>query len=313
MNAIAAIPNTDSARHIERALIQIVQDGLNSANSKRAYSKALASFFEWHALNGRPALNKATAQAYRAWLETQRLAPASISLHLSAIRKLATEAADNGYLDATTAAGIVRVKGVKQAGVRAGNWLAKEQAQDLLNAPNINTLKGTRDRALLAVMIGAGLRRSEAAALTFEHIQQRDARWVIVDLVGKGNRVRSVPIPSWTKQAIDEWAAAARIAHGRVFRSIHKGGFITGEAMTAQAVHDVVKEYGDALGMHIAAHDLRRTFAKLAHKGGAGLDQIQLSLGHASIKTTERYLGVQQNLHDAPCDHLGISIAAQED
>lgn len=58
----------------------------------------------------------------------------------------------------------------------------------------------------------------------------------------------------------------------------------------------------------LSAHDLRRTFAKLAHKGGAGLDQIQLSLGHASIKTTERYLGITQDLTDAPCDHLGLRI-----
>jgi integrase len=107
---------------------------------------------------------------------------------------------------------------------------------------------------------------------------------------------------------IDAWADGAHLSEGHVFRSIHKGGYLTGERMTSQAVHDVVKEYARALGLKLAAHDLRRTFAKLAHKGGAGLDQIQLSLGHASIKTTERYLGVQQNLHDAPCDHLGISI-----
>jgi integrase len=50
----------------------------------------------------------------------------------------------------------------------------------------------------------------------------------------------------------------------------------------------------------------RRSFAKLAHKGRAPLEQIQLSLGHASIVTTERYLGVRQDLVDAPCDHLGI-------
>lgn len=79
--------------------------------------------------------------------------------------------------------------------------------------------------------------------------------------------------------------------------------------MTPQAVRDIVKDYGQQIGLpELAAHDLRRTFAKLAHKGGAGLDQIQLSLGHASIKTTEKYLGVSQNLTDAPCDHLGLTI-----
>ena len=78
--------------------------------------------------------------------------------------------------------------------------------------------------------------------------------------------------------------------------------------MTPQAIRDVVVHYSDALGFDVAAHDLRRTFAKLAHKGGAGLDQIQLSLGHASIQTTERYLGVEQDLTEAPCDHLGLRL-----
>jgi len=298
----------DTARQRERAIIQIVMDGVNSANSKRAYGHALESFFDWHTLNGRPTLNKATVQNYKAMLQARGLSAASINQQLSAIRKLASEAADNGLLDSTLANGIAKIKGEKQAGVRAGNWLTKEQAQNLLNAPNGATLKGVRDRAILAVMMGAGLRRSEVAALAFEHLAQREARWMIVDLIGKGNRVRSVPIPAWTKQAIDEWSRAAQLSSARVFRSIHKGNYITGETMTAQAIRDVVKEYGDALGLHIAAHDLRRTFAKLAHKGGSGLDQIQLSLGHASIKTTERYLGVQQNLHDAPCDHLGLQL-----
>lgn len=290
-------------------VVRIVVNGLDSPKSKTAYEKSITQFLTWCDREHR-AFNKATAQRYRVQLETRGLAPASINQQLSAIRKLAAEAADNGLLDASIANGIARVKGVKQAGVRSGNWLTKEQAQALLDAPNVSIVKGLRDRAILAVMLGAGLRRSEVAALTFEHIQQRDARWMIVDIVGKGNRVRSVPIPSWTKAALDEWARAATLATGFVFRSIHKGGMLAGETMSAQAVHDVVKEYGAALGVPLAAHDLRRTFAKLAHKGGAGLDQIQLSLGHASIKTTERYLGVQQNLHDAPCDRLGLNIGA---
>ncbi|MCX5990847.1 MAG: tyrosine-type recombinase/integrase [Chloroflexi bacterium] len=75
------------------------------------------------------------------------------------------------------------------------------------------------------------------------------------------------------------------------------------DSLTDQAIADVVTTYAPK---GIAAHDLRRTFAKLAHKGNAGLNQIQMSLGHSSIQTTERYLGVSQNLTDAPCDHLGL-------
>lgn len=288
-----------------RAAIELVTNSLTSEHSKRAYSKALIDFLGWMQANQKP-FTKATIQEYKQSLTGS---PASINLKMSAIRKLATEAADNGLIDQQIANGVNRVSGVTAHGVRAGNWLTKQQAQDIILAPNVLTLKGLRDRAVLAVMIGGGLRRSEVAALTFDHIQQRDSRWVIVDIIGKGNRVRSVPIPSWVKLAIDEWIRAAGLSHGLVFQSVHKGGYIKHESMTPQAIRDIVKHYGAAIGLpELAAHDLRRSFAKLAHKGGSGLDQIQLSLGHASIKTTEKYLGVSQNLTDAPCDHLGLVL-----
>ena len=292
-----------------QAVIGLVLDGLTSEHSRRAYGKALEDFITWYTAQGKPGLTKAIVQEYKTTLQAAGLAPSSVNLRMSAIRKLAQEAADNGLIEQSLANGVARVKGVKSQGVRAGNWLTKEQAQALINSPDLTTLKGIRDRAILAVMIGAGLRRSEVAALRFEHIQQRDGRWVIVDLVGKGNRVRSVPIPSWVKQALDEWTAAAALdGRGRVFRPIHKGGFLTGDGMTAQAIRDVVTGHAAGLGLTAACHDLRRTFAKLAHKGGAGLEQIQLSLGHASIKTTERYLGISQDLADAPCDRLGLKL-----
>ena len=80
-----------------------------------------------------------------------------------------------------------------------------------------------------------------------------------------------------------------------------------------QNIMEAVAKYGKRIGVpKLAPHDLRRTFAKLAHKGRAALEQIQLSLGHASILTTERYLGIQQDLQDAPCDRLGIRIPTAE-
>ena len=115
---------------------------------------------------------------------------------MSAIRKLAAEAADNGLLAPELAAGIARVKSAKTQGIRNGNWLSLRQAQALLGAPDSTTTKGLRDRAIIAVLLGCGLRRSEVAALTFAHVQQRDGRWCIVDLVGKHGRVRTAPMPN---------------------------------------------------------------------------------------------------------------------
>ena len=290
-------------------IINLVLDGLTSENSKRAYGKALGDFMSWYQREPTTGLTKATVQQYKTILQNSGAAPSTVNLRLSAIRKLAQEAADNGLVDQSMASSISRVKGVKSQGVRSGNWLTREQAQDLLDIPDCKNIKGLRDRAILAVFLGAGLRRSEVSKLSFDHIQQREGRWVFVDLIGKGNRVRTIPIPSWVKSAIDEWLTEAGIsAPGFIFRPIHKGRFINGSGMTSQAIQDVVKLYSRRLEFVLSAHDLRRTFAKLAHKGGSGLDQIQLSLGHASIKTTERYLGITQDLTDAPCDHLGLRI-----
>ena len=115
-------------------------------------------------------------------------------------------------------------------------------------------------------------------------------------------------MPSWSKTALDAWASAAGIESGPVLRRVDKAGRVGDGPITAQGVFEAVVSYARKAGLgKITPHDLRRTFAKLAHLGRAPLEQIQISLGHASIQTTEHYLGLRQNLHDAPCDRLGIS------
>jgi integrase len=241
-------------------------------------------------------------------LEQRHLSPATIKVHLAAVRRLASEMADNGLLDPVIASSIVSLRGPRRRGVRVGNWLTLQQVEQLLRRPDDGTTKGRRDRALLSVLIGAGLRRAEAAKLTFDHLQQRDGRWVILDLLGKHDRIRTVPIPGWCKVAIDGWREAAQLDRGRVFRPLNRAGQVSGEALTPDRIYQIVKVYGAAMGVNISPHDLRRSFAKLAHKGRAALEQIQFSLGHQSILTTERYLGARQDLANAPCDVLGIHV-----
>ena len=130
------------------------------------------------------------------------------------------------------------------------------------------------ERSLSAASINLAL-----AALGFEAIAQREGRW----------------------------AAATAIASGPVLRPLNKAGRVGSGPLRAQSIFETVAAYARQTGLgKITPHDLRRTFAKLAHQGRAPLEQIQLSLGHASIQTTERYLGLSQNLHDAPCDRLGL-------
>ncbi len=303
---------------------ELVLNSVTSAHSRAAYDRALTDFLAWYASAERPGFTKATVQEWVRSLEASGLAPATINLRLSAVRKLATEAADNGLMDPQLAQGVTRSRGVKTHGTRTGNWLTREQSEALLAAPGAKLID-KRDRAALGLLIGCGLRRSELSGLEFRHIQQRDGRWAIVDLVGKGKRVRTVPMPGWAKVLIDEWVDAALgvadpssgavVVAGwpaparRVFRPLNNRGAFAGEVWLSQNIMETVSRHGRAIGVDIRPHDLRRTFAKLAHRGRAALEQIQLSLGHASITTTEKYLGVRQDLQDAPCDHLGLKIS----
>jgi len=287
---------------------KIVLDTVDSPNSKLAYGHALSSFMDWYSQSGQTGLNKAAVQAYKNIMRSKGLGAATINLNLCAIRSLAREAADNQVLDPMIAVGIQHVKGIHKEGKRLGNWLDKKQAEQLINEPDTNTLRGLRDRALLTLLLGCGLRRDEAARLSVDQIQIRESRWVIVDIIGKRNKTRSVPMPAWAKTAVDKWLQASGITEGRIFRYLNRGERIANAGITDQAIYDIVKRYADLRNLPIAPHDLRRSFARLAYKGGAALDQISLSLGHASIRTTEIYLGVQQNLTNAPCDHININL-----
>jgi site-specific recombinase XerD len=289
----------------------LVLDSVSSPITKRVYNMALDEFMAWFRQEPRPGFTKATVSAWRASLEARGLGSSSIIIRMSAIRKLAGEAADNGLIAPELAAGISRVKSVKSSGIRVGNWLSLRQAQALLNAPDVGAIKGLRDRAILAVLLGCGLRRSEVAALTFTHIQQRDGRWCIVDLRGKHGRIRTAPMPNWVKVAIDAWTAAATILDGYVFRSVSRLDQVGADHLGEKVVWQMLKQYAEAVGYPgIAPHDLRRTCAKLCRAAGGELEQIQLLLGHASVQTTERYLGTRQDLVHPPNDAIKLRVIA---
>jgi site-specific recombinase XerD len=288
----------------------LVLDSVSSPITRRVYNMSLDEFINWYRQEPRPGFTKATVSAWRVSLEARGLGSSSIIIRMSAIRKLAVEASDNGLLAPELAAGIARVKSAKCIGIRVGNWLTLRQAQALLSAPDVATVKGLRDRAILAVLLGCGLRRSEVAALTFAHVQQRDGRWCIVDLIGKHGRVRTVPMPTWVKVAIDAWTSASGLADGRVFRPVNRGDKVQGEAMSEKVVWQMLQQYATDAGVPgIAPHDCRRSCAKLCRAAGGELEQIQLLLGHASVQTTERYLGTKQDLVNAPNDAIKLRVA----
>ncbi len=242
---------------------------LRSPESQRGYRHAIDEFIGWYCSEPRLSFNKTVVTRFKGYLEDRELASGTINVRLAAVRRLAFEAADAGLLSPELAAGIKRVRGAKKLGVRPGNWLTTDEAQSLLRLPAQGTVAGKRDRAILAIMLGCGLRRRELAELKIDHLQQRENHWAIVDMVGKGGHIRTVPVPDWVKQAIDAWLAEAHPTEGKLFRCVARAGKVWGSGMTEKAVWHIVKKYAGTLGIpKLAPHDLRRSCARFCHAAG---------------------------------------------
>jgi site-specific recombinase XerC len=111
-----------------------VLNTLTSQHSRRSYEYAIDRFIDWYCSEPRLTFNRAVVVRYRSCMERLSLSAATIDLHLSAIRRLADESAESGWLSPELAIGIRRVKGVKRLGRKMGNWLTRNQAQELVNA-----------------------------------------------------------------------------------------------------------------------------------------------------------------------------------
>jgi integrase len=303
VRAVLRLPDLDQSK-------ASVLQSLGSAASKRTYSSAIEDFITWYCSEPRLAFGRAVVLRYRYALEARQLAPATINVRLAAVRRLAYEASDNGLLNPDLAAGIRRVKGAKRLGLRLGNWLTAEQGRKLLAVPSGDSVQDKRDYAILALLLGCGLRRAELIGLTLAHLQQRDNHWVIVNLHGKGSHVRTVPIPFWVMAALERWIVAGEITSGFLFRRVSRTGTVWGTKISEKLVWRIVKRRAEKIGIpSLAPHDLRRTCARLCHAAGGELEQIQFLLGHRSVETTERYLGSRQRLASAVNDNIGLEPA----
>jgi integrase len=289
-------------------LVRVVLNSLPSPLSKRVYKMAIRDFLQYWKRNDKPVMDKLFLQTYIAFMQDQGTGEASINLRLAAIRKLTREASELQIWPDIVAAAFASVKNIPQRGKRTGNWLSLEQAQRLINAPDISTTVGLRNRAILATLLGCGLRRLELVNLSINQLQLRDDRWVIANLVGKRNKIRTVTVPTWTKQAIDDYLNATDIHLGQLFQAMSKSGKIQRDHLSPETVREVVRLNAQKCGFRITPHDLRRTYAKLALKNGAKIEQIQLNLGHQSLATTQVYLGTDLDLANGPGDFLDIYV-----
>ena len=287
-------PDWDEAidRHLAR---QAVERGL-LRNSLEAYARDLREFQEFCRRRGaRPdSLATATVSAYLESLATRGLAASSQRRHLASIRGLTRELAERRVLERDPAAAIK----LRPHPRPLPRTLSRSDVDTLLRAIDVSTVRGLRDRAMLELAYGCGLRVSELVGLRLEQIQP--AAGVIV-VMGKGNKERLVPIGRAAKRALKDYLAKrnAPKENGRARRvpappaKPSSAVFLSRlrRPMTRQGFFKALKGWaaGDPRLNWVSPHTLRHCFATHLLEGGADLRAVQEMLGHADISTTQIY------------------------
>lgn len=284
-------------------------------NTQRAYESRIRAFLDWR--DGQePAPLVVHLKMYVAYLQTEQdLAPRSVQAHLNTIKGLLRTAA---AIEPSLARGLPQLELVKAPRVRGelqGQRLNAQQAKLLLAAPGTDTPKGLRDSTILALLLVLGLRRSEICNLTWGHVTELDGHRVIANLKGKHGRIRTLKLPVWLWRMLISWGEASGLnmedEEARVFVPITKDGKILTyrKGMTPHAIYRMVNYYTAQCSVpQVKPHDLRRTAALLARRGGATIEQVQVMLGHASPQTTSSYIGETLDLDDNAVDYSPLRI-----
>lgn len=273
-----------------------------SAHTQRAYSSAIRAFLA----RGAP-LARESIQNWLAERKAKPVGAVALNVGLAAIKLLAREAWVRGLLDPNEWNAINDIRGEKVLGQRLGRWIDEDGIQKLLSVCD------TREKALIAVLCGAGLRRSELCALKWSQLQEWHGRMVLVDIRGKGGRVRSVAVPDWAAELVDAYKPGDARDDAPMFQSLARSGtehqIAPDTPLSPAGVMAIVARIAERADMPgLAPHDLRRSFARLARDGGADYDMIRHSLGHSSVATTERYVNSIQDLRKGKTagDHIRI-------
>jgi integrase len=242
------------------------------------------------------ALEATSLARWRTYLaQHTTLSPHTINRQLAAIKRLIKEAAAQGYLDVATAAAFASVSGVKPQALKhrlstaARTRITPGQMRLLCDAPDPQTLRGRRDRALLATLASSGCRVSEVVALTANQIISRTGRFV-VQVLGKNQTApREAPLSQEAYMLIEAWLARRPVASAAVFTSFAgRGVRPTVKPMSTAAVWQAVQQNAAVVGLqHVKPHDFRRFVGtELAKKD---LRQAQKALGHSRIETTAKH------------------------
>ena len=217
-----------------------------------------------------------------------RYAPASVGRHLSALRGALREAWRLGQMTAEDYHRAIDIEPVKGFTLPAGRALAGGELAAMLTTCGTDA-RGLRDAAILGVLYGAGLRRSEVAALDAEDYDATTGQLTVHR--GKGRRDRTTYVANGSKTRLDRWLAMRGTHGGALFNPVlPRTGRVVSRRLTDQAVYDVVRRMVERSGIPSATpHDLRRTTISDLIDAGADLSAVRDLAGHVHVQTTLRY------------------------
>ncbi len=283
-----------------------------SENTARNYETRTNAFLVWLE-DQQEAPFAIHLRRYIAHLQAKGSAPRSVQAHINTVRGLIRMAA---VLEPALAAELPAIDMVKPPAVRGetqGKRLTAEQRQRLIDAPGVETHKGRRDTAILALLSVCGLRRSEATNLKWGDIREMDGYRVLA-ITGKHGRTRVVKLPASLWDRLQDYAEQAGLdmsADMPVFLPITKDRKVLKQrrGITPHAIYKLISHYTARAGLPpVRPHDLRRTAALLARRGGASIEQVQHLLGHSNPITTSQYIGEGLNLADNAVDYGSFAI-----
>lgn len=278
---------------------------LGNVQTRRSYENALKDFMDFTGIQQPEEFRVVTRAHIIAWrdeLASRNLSGMTIRHRLAALSSLFE------YLCEKNTVTHNPVKGVKRPAVESYEGktpaLGDHQARKLLDAPDGDSLKGKRDRAILATLLYHALRRDELCRLKVKDFKQERRGVPHLKVSGKGGKMRFVPLHSAAGGLIHEYLEAAGHGleeNGALFRSA-SNNCVEGsqKAITPDAVYKMVREYSEKLGFKIGAHALRATAATNALDHQADIAKVQEWLGHANIATTRIYDHRKTRPEDSP-------------
>ncbi|MBS0299813.1 MAG: tyrosine-type recombinase/integrase [Proteobacteria bacterium] len=278
---------------------------LGNKATRRAYENALKDFMNFTGIQNPEEFRVVTRAHIIAWrddLVNRSLSSMSIRHRLSALSSLFEYLCDKNTVTHNP------VKGVKRPAVESYEGktpaIGDHQARELLDAPDGNSLKGKRDRAILATLLYHALRRDELCRLKVKDFKQERRGVPHIKISGKGGKTRYVPLHPAVSGLIHDYLDAAEHGHedtGALFRSTSNNRDKESQKpITSDGVYKLVQKYSEKLGFKIGAHSLRATAATNALDHQADIAKVQEWLGHANIATTRIYDHRRTRPEDSP-------------